>query len=272
MSHGLVDIRELAGWGFDDYPYRPELLDENRLSGARHILTSRPQLDQKTVILPLTSGSQQELLSAVGLRSDLAAEMAGLEWKLGLVDLRALFAFQRRLAFSPLHSSPQIPSPSDWRGLLDYVFGAPRAVKCELSRGGAGDIVLQSSNPNLHLRLTEDPVNPLKAHAGGPFLEVARFRERWFLRDGYHRAYALLHEHIFAVPAVMVEAASLSDLGSDAACFFPEDVLLSPHPPRVTDFLEEKLVLTYQRPALRKKIRITIEEFLEPAASAGDHP
>ena len=90
------------------------------------------------------------------------------------------------------------------------------------------------------------------------------------MRDGYHRAYALLCAGVFRVPAVVVEARTLEELGAGQPWFFAEETLLSRAPPRVLDFLNDRLVLTYDRPELLKTLRVTIEESFAPAVPQGD--
>jgi len=106
---------------------------------------------------------------------------------------------------------------------------------------------------------------------GSPFFEVARYRGRWFLRDGYHRAYAHLRAGIIHIPTGVGEAKSLAELGAAHPWFFPEDVLFSSTPSRVTDFLDGAHVLEYDRTPFIKTLRLTMEEILTPAISSGEN-
>ncbi len=130
------------------------------------------------------------------------------------------------------------------------------------------DISLYSNNPDLQLRLTMESGYgnslPFGLHGGCPFFEVAELRGRWFLRDGYHRAYRLLQAGVYCVPAVVLHARTIEELGATEPWFFNESQLFSDRPPHVMDFLDEELTLRYKRAALRKLIRIRIEETLEP--------
>jgi hypothetical protein len=126
---------------------------------------------------------------------------------------------------------------------------------------------LYSTNPDLQLRLSpqlgQDDLSPLSLYGGSPFFEVAAFRGRWFLRDGYHRAYRLLQADVHRIPAVVIYARTVGELGATEPWFFSEDQLFSSRPPRVMDFLDESLILRYERVALQKVIRIRIEESLQ---------
>jgi len=265
MNLNLVRIRELAGWGFDSYEYRPE-------AQQAPDITPEPYR-QSNPVLAAEAEALREMFLSHAKRADLLTEMSGLSWSLGIIDLRSLIAFQRRLSFNTRITQPVIPTAHDWPALVALSFGPPNPIEHEAVHDPSSDtIILRSDNPNLHLRVTNDPIHPLTVHAGSPFFEVARFRNRWFLRDGYHRAYALLKANVFEIPAVIVEAATIEELGANQPWFFPEKVLFSKTPPRVADFLNEGLVLEYYRPPLIKTVRIKMEETLKPATFTGEQP
>lgn len=278
MSSSTVDVHELIAWGLDDYPCRTSALEPRQEEFAKRIEQAQQQLVMRTPHLPCSAILTKEtehvghLFSTVMQRSDLKREYKDLDWTLGVVDLRYLLAFQRRLVFSNnLHHS-QTPKQSDWPGLISFAMGTPRATECSLSRqdSSANDlnISLYSDNPDLQVQLNQkagdDDTSLLSLYGGSPFIEVAELRGRWFLRDGYHRAYRLLQAGVNQVPALVIRARTLEELGATDSWFFREDQLFSDRPPRVMDFLDESLVLHYQRAAFRKVIRIRVEEFLQP--------
>jgi hypothetical protein len=273
MSPNLVHIRELAGWGFDRYEYRPEKLTPQKISQAKNFIAHRASFEQSNILLTEETERLREMFTPHANRLDLRSEMSGLSWSMGVVDLRSLIAFQRRLAFSAEIDIPSVPIAGDWLALINLSFGSPKLVECEVIHDSSTQtLILQSANPNLHLRVTNDPAHPLAVHAGAPFFEVARFRNRWFLRDGYHRAYALLKAQVFEVPAIIVEAQTIAELGANQPWFFSEEILFSNAPPYVADFLNDDLVLEYDRPGLIKTLRIKMEETLAPATSKGEQP
>ena len=242
MSLNLVRVRELAGWGFDNYEYRPDSV--RSFAGASTALYAPAE-----VVLTAESKALSEKFRVHAGRTDLHMEMSRLSWSLGVVDLRPLIAFQRRLSFDARIAQPHVPAARDWTALLALSFGMSKSLEHEMIyERSSTTIWLESHNPNVHLRVTGDPAHPLSLHAGCPFFEVARLRGRWFLRDGYHRAYHLLMAGVFEVPAVIIEAATIEELGATQPWFFPEEILFSNHPPRVIDFLNDDLVLEYKRP------------------------
>jgi len=194
----------------------------------------------------------------------LRAEFHGLVWTIGVVDLRRLVSFQRRLV---LHDET-IDSRElhDWAARMQVALPHRRTSIFECVWQSSG-LTLTTENPDLtvrwHTTHENDEVFASMVRHGSPFMEVGCYRGRCFLRDGYHRAYRLLRAGIFEIPAVIVQAATLEELGANQPWFFPEEVLFSRRPPLVADFLVNELVLRWYRPARRKIIRISISEDFE---------
>jgi hypothetical protein len=273
-----ITIRELAAWDLDVYPWRDQMFDaatlQQRTSEAARSISHDSQNEvcwSVDAFLAAETRTHKAMLQPQRLRPELHAEMRGLDWSLGVVDLRRLIAFQRRLILDPEMLAPHMPQQEDWPALCDIAFNGRRSLAhCVLPSAKFADgyeIQLHSANPDLRVTLAEQASGeslPLVLSGGSPFFEVAEFRGQWFLRDGYHRAFQMLRAGVTRGFAVIVHARTLEELGAVEPFFFCEETLFSARPPRVTDFLEEHLVLTYQRPRMRKKITVRIEESLEP--------
>ena len=270
MNLSCVHVRELSAWGLDVYEYRPYSFDLRNGPLPGRNPTRRPPLQQSNALLGKDSPVLRDAFLAQAERPDLLDEMKGLTWSLGVVDLRALVAFQRRLFFSSMYLPP-IPATKDWPSLLALTFAPAQPPKYDISHDHASQVLLlRSNNPNLHVRIAGDVNSPLRIHTGSPFFEVACFRDRWFIRDGYHRAFAFLRAGIFEIPAVIVQAKTIEELGATKPWFFSEEVLFSADPPRVLDFLDDNLILEYDRPPLIKTLRITMDETFTSAVPTGE--
>ena len=105
---------------------------------------------------------------------------------------------------------------------------------------------------------------PFALHGGSPNIEVAEWKGRWFSRDGYHRAFRLLQHGVRRVPAVVICASTMEELGATKPWFFNASQLFLDRPPRLLDFLKDEMTFCYKRTVLYKVIRIRIEESLEP--------
>jgi hypothetical protein len=262
-----VRVRELVAWGLDENSFRPDIealptrIDSSRrkASGGDASVLSDPTLLE--VPKPVL-----DLLEQQRSRSDLRSEMKGLDWITGIVDLRRLLAFQRRLIFDDQFPYLTVPASDDWLALVALTFGPPVPVEYRTLLSNESELLLQSENPNLQIRTSiECNRHSFQLHGGSPFFEVAEFGGRWFLRDGYHRAYRLLRAGVVHSPAVIIRARTIAELGPVEPWFFSEEILFSTTPPYVTDFLDDGLTIDYTRPRLLKTLRITIEERVEPA-------
>ena len=235
MSPQHLEIRELAAWGFD-HPVDRGLLGEEQLQNAachahRRLAVRMPYAADSPISVEETRKSG----SVLATRKDTVAssgEFDGLAWKLSIVDLRNLIAFQRRIGFPHPDSRP-IHLGAGSRQLLDLAL----------------------------------PLHPLSR---SPYMEVASYRGRWFLRDGYHRSYRLLKQGVSLVPCVVVYAESLSQMGAVGNRFFSQDVLFSEQPPMVTDFLNEETTVRYCRALPGQILPSTVQQLQQPAA-AGCH-
>ena len=282
MTVSKVNVRELIAWDLDDYPYRDAAagvdsvkLDE-RTKRARAQLAERDRYTGTTALLEQETKDIEDLLKVAAEREDLQGEYENLDWTLAVIDIRRLLAFQRRLVFGCALQAPIVPDRDDWPQLISLAIGSQRSTEHvvihDRREDDQLDICLHSSNPDLRLRLHsktgQGELLPLSLYGGSPFFEVAEFRGRWFLRDGYHRAYHLLKAGVYRMPAVVIYTRSIEELGATAPWFFDEEQLFSDRPPQVTDFLDDNMILHYERTALRKVIRIHIEESLEPFDAA----
>jgi hypothetical protein len=265
-------------WGLDEYSYRSSAINLGDEEIATQVDQARRQVARRKcymscrALLVEETESIEHLLAVTAQRTDLQEEFEGLDWTMGVVDLRRLLAFQRRLVFTPTpHLSP-IPKQDDWRELISLAMGSRRDTEHYFvsSRDATAglDIKLHSGNPDLQLRVNQqngrNGCSPLVLYGGSPFFEVGELRGRWFLRDGYHRAYRLLQAGVHRIPAVVIYARTIEELGATEPWFFDEAQLFSERPPQVTDFLDDTLVLRYERAALGKFIRIRIDESLQP--------
>jgi len=267
---------ELIAWDFDDYEFRPRSFDRDKPIKVRELVVRRLTDYSSSALCEENTRQLRKTLDLHQSRLDLHAEMRGLDWSLGIVDLRRLLAFQRRLSLNPRIPLSSAPRQSEWSSLFKVAFASPNPVICELVHDAhRKTVTLQSNNPNLHLRVRQDPAAPLAVHAGSPFFEVAQYAGRWFLRDGYHRAYNLLRAGTFQLPAVIIRARTLEELGAVHPWFFSEAVLFSEHPPFVSDFLDDSLTIQYDRPPTIKTLRITMEESITsllPGSLSGEQP
>lgn len=215
MKPAALWIHELAAWGFDSEADRTLLEAEVIQSAVRMANTFLRERVPCRLACPFPCHEDSRLQKLLSDRLESVArsgEFDGLDWKLATVDLERLLAFQRRLGFDEKRRTA-VPDPEDIEALLDLTI------------------------PRVSLRPGDS----------SPYLEVALYRGRWFLRDGYHRSYGLLRRGIICVPAVVLHARTIEELGAIGHKCFSEDILFSARPPMVCDFGNEALTVRYLR-------------------------
>jgi hypothetical protein len=129
-------------------------------------------------------------------------------------------------------------------------------------------------SPNLNLQVVGSGLGPVEVAPGvkriavhifldtpASYLQVAEYRGRHFVRDGYHRATGLIREGVFVVPCVLIKVSSLQELTAGKSGLFSDDVLLDERPPRLTDFWDDSVAITGKRSTGEKVIRVRGDEF-----------
>jgi hypothetical protein len=207
-----LQIWELAAWGFDHPIDRGSLIPEELQRAACHAHHKQGKREPYQAQSPIHAELSDEMADSLVTRQEAVAdsgEFDGLAWKLAIVDLRKLIAFQRRVKFA-VEDHFRIVDGSSWQQLLDLAL-------------------------------------PIHATTKSPYIEIASYGGRWFLRDGYHRSFLLLQRSIHLVPAVVVYAETLAQMGAVGRWFFAEEAVFSTRPPMVTDFLDDEIVVRYIR-------------------------
>jgi len=199
---------------------------------------------------------------------------AARELKIGIVDLRQLVSVQRAIALDDIGSRVAQASPDHWESLADLCWASPDAdaedLKGAFDKDGKG-VTISSANPNLRVAPVQNLVTP--GPAGGRFLgfqvvfgtrhlHVAEYRERLFLKDGYHRAYGLLARGITHVPCVYEKVEHFQAVHGGGVTLIAPEHILGDRPPRVIDFLDDQVSTTVEQQFFRKVIRIRAEEFV----------
>ena len=108
--------------------------------------------------------------------------------------------------------------------------------------------VFASPNPNLRvIGNFNAPVAPGMNGFGfavgimTSLLNVAGLHGRYFLRDGYHRAYGLLASGIRYVPALVANYSAIEAVGLPPQGMLPQDAYLGDRPALLTDYLNDEV-------------------------------
>jgi hypothetical protein len=224
------------------------------------------------------SGGQ---LDEIRSRPEVAANFPGLNWRPAIVDLRRVLSFQKIIFTDGLDERLKDSKSPD--GLYELCLPRTQPVHplgAFTDADGKG-FTISSFNPNLRIaagQVSEANVSPgpmmpsvrmqavtLLVYMGTSYLQVVRYGNRSFIRDGYHRAAGLLRSGIYEVPCIFIEAESFDQVGAGMVPgALSYETMYSPRPPFITDFWDDRVSAEVSQPAVRKVVRIRGEEFVVP--------
>jgi hypothetical protein len=264
VRHG----RALIGWMKPAQAH--ELLQRNMeptkaaeaIERARHAVAARNVgVEQDMIVTSVPAGLAAHVSS---LESSPAAKpMHDEGWKVALVDLSKVYAFQPSVVSDRSISRVQAVDGADLASIA--------AVTLPLTQGDSLPVqydpirmawTVSSPNPNLRIvgNVGPLPVSPVGAALGfavvaGPsFMQVGRYRGRHYLRDGYHRAIGFLSRGITVVPAFVRDISVFEELVPDPRTMLPQDSYLGERPPVLPDYIDDTVSAAVQIPAVRKMI------------------
>jgi len=247
---------------------------------ARDANNARPAFRAPTPTLGDLPEELRERGVAFTQRPDVAASFQGIEWRVGMADLSQILSYQKIVAEEQAVERADVAvQANDPQTLFSFCLPdpiGPAALPGTMDPDQRG-ITFSSLNPNLRvagmagseMEVAAGPGQPTTRQNfigftisfGSPFVQVAEYNGRWFVRDGYHRCYGLLRRGITKIPCVFLRVRSLAELGAANPAFFPHEVLFSDRPPHLRDFLDDSVSVTARQAAQRKVVRIRAEEF-----------
>ena len=193
------------------------------------------------------------------------------DWSFSWIDLDKLHAFQPNVNPDYVERLKQkAPALGDVPGLLKFCL----PLRSEIPKTAA----LSSFNPNtntftlisenLDMRIVgqvggEDPVSGRSflgfAYGKGlPQMSVVEYKGLYMIKNGYHRAYALLERGHKSFPCLLIRTDNYTKTGAAGPGFFNIDVMMSDRSPLLSDFSSPAAV-TYPRRLVRMALSIHAE-------------
>jgi hypothetical protein len=247
---------------------------------TRAALKRRAPYRQTTPALSQLSGKWKKRAAEFQQRPDVIAAFHGMDWTVGMVDLRTAISFQWVVSGHNAAQRAQTIVADDVDSLFSFCLPAPgegvnvAGTMDELNHA----ITFSSRNPNLRVGLpvmadvqvARDSGRQPKTekflgfpiHFGWPFLMLAEHNGRLILCDGYHRAYGLLRRSIHSVPCVFMRTSDFSETGGARPGLIPYETLFGDRPPMVSDFLDETVAKEVTRAAELNVVRVTATELV----------
>jgi hypothetical protein len=121
--------------------------------------------------------------------------------------------------------------------------------------------ILSSPNPNLRVfghfagEVENRPAHGFIVEVSTSYLHVAGLHGRYFLRDGYHRAYGLLAAGINIVPGFVRDYQTIEEAGMPAG-LLPQHAYLGDRPAMLQDYLDDDVSAEVEVPVTEKVLII----------------
>jgi hypothetical protein len=262
-EHEALQVLSAGRYGAGPFPVPAEL--QVKAQAAREAVAARAPFEPQSAILPHAEGDS--LLAEIAARQDIQAAFPGASWRPQYVDLSKVIVLQKMVVTDGLdervtgitEGSPE---------LLELCLPTqqqPFPIDITTDADGRA-ATISSLNPNLRVQGFQANLGPTGGSItfivgpGSPYVTVVELGGRFFLRDGHHRAAALMAAGITAAPVVVVTGTSYADAAMVPGLFGPA-VALGDRPPMVADFLDEGVSAAAVRRPLRKITRISASEF-----------
>jgi hypothetical protein len=257
----------MLGGGRDDASLTPA--QRALLERARQCVVER-QSAQPAPATPMVAPLPAQLISHAAELRKINPGLFADGWEMVVVDLRQVSALQ-----PVVHVDHAVARTAGTRGddlvaiaalTVPTVHDAPLRASFDEARN---TWVIASSNRNLRLigRFTAPvagaPLNPGASNPPGfgfvvtvvpSYLQVAEFRGRHVLRDGYHRALGLLAQGVNLVPALVRQISAVEELTVPGA--LPQEAYLGSKPPMLSDYLDDDVATEVWLPESQKMVLI----------------
>ncbi len=194
------------------------------------------------------------------------------KWSFKLVEIDALVCFQQYIVTDYSKELAKQYDLSDTSRLIDFCLPSKRAKRPMAVVSAPQEFTMLSSSQDLRVLgpgQMQDPVTKRTVFGfgvgwGSPFIQVVRFKGRYFLRNGYHRVYEIRKAALTHVPCILIEGENLADTGAIKPGFFGEQLLTSDRPPMFADFLSDKIAPPLHMKPFTKIVRVRADESVLP--------
>jgi len=190
------------------------------------------------------------------------------QWQFAWIELAKLHCFQPQLNWEYLLQQEKVaPPPGDVEALLKYSLPTKSEKRKTELLGGFNPLTstLFVVSENLDLRVVgnaqaEDPntgrrILGFAYDFGLPQISVVNYKGLFLIKNGYHRAFALLRAGHEYVPCLIVRTDSFQFTGAQAQGFFGIDLLTSARSPLLSDFDSAAAFLVPRR---RVRVMVTV--------------
>ncbi len=258
----------------------PEEITEDKLleiaKTSRTAAESLPKPDLGAEVLEIDAKYKAELEAVA--KSPVFPEAIGQrKWSFKLIEIDKLVCFQMYVDTGYSDEMAEKLDSSDLKSVIDFCLPT-KPMKRQV--GAAYDPservhTLFSSTMDFRVIGPSKAIDPVTKRQsfgfiigwGVPFVLVAKFQDRYFLKNGYHRVYMLRKNGVKHAACTLIEGENYEDTGAARPGFFLPNLLLSDRPPTFASFFSDRIAPEIRMQSQTKIIRVKVDEFSLPLSS-----
>ena len=267
----LRRAKVLAGWlSENEGPLyltnrRADLVtDEHRqrVAAARAAVMARPEGIDQTNLLSEVPASLNNYINAFWANP--ATEPFRAEgWVVAIADLTRVCAVQPLIFVDHAAERVATVDRNDIQAIAAVTLPNTNATSLAVAYDPTKQVwVFSSANPNLRIlgNFNAELPGGLKGFGfavgvGTSFVQVARYQNRFLLRDGYHRAFGLLSAGVTHAPVLTRDFQTFPQLNLPAG-LLDQDEFLGARPPQLPDYLNDAFSAEVEFPATEKVVLV----------------
>lgn len=261
---GWLSVQEGALWaaGRDQHAANVQPEHQEACHRARSNVAARPPgIDQSQLFLNPPESLRPHIER---LQSDPeSAQVLATSGEIKVVDLRRICAAQPHVLTEDAKRRVEGIDRSDMEALAALTLPIPKREQFPVTYDPLKNTwLLASPNPNLRVVGNfSSSVGPGFSGFGfavaqqQSYVQVAGVGGRYFLRDGYHRAFGLVAAGIYFAPALVKDFPTLEDAQLPQG-LLPQSAYLGDRPPLLVDYLDDTVAVDTSLPSTTKIIII----------------
>jgi hypothetical protein len=208
-----------------------------------------PDLEAKTMEIPAEADG---LLSEIKRDERLPTTVEMWKWSFREVQIDKLVCIQRyvdipyadevsgRLDLGTVEGRIKFCLTDEFRSVRSEIFAVPKDHLFAI-KGEGNDMRVVRSGATLDAK-TGDRTVSFTVGWGNPFVQVAKLRGRYILKNGYHRAFALRKRGLEYLPCILLEIDAYGDLECKGPpTYFSEKSIMGAHPPLFASFFDPEI-------------------------------
>jgi len=194
------------------------------------------------------------------------------KWSFKLLEIDKVVCFQQYVLTDYSEELAKEYDLSDTGRLIEFCVPSKRGKRPIAVVSAPQEFTMLSSSQDLRVLgpgQMQDPVTKRTVFGfgvgwGSPFIQVVKFKDRYFLRNGYHRVYEIRKRGVSHVPCILIEGENFADTGAIKPGFFAEKLLTSDKPPVFANFFSNEIAPSLQMKPFTKVVRVRAEESVLP--------